>query len=342
MTIRTRKGIEQQIAAKLADNTSGDISAQDVREVLTDVNDSSADLRDTIWRAYYYYEDTQSTVETFASLDLSSRQTLAEIDATNSTGYGIGYIFTYDESNSDREFNIQFNVANKSTTVPETDNWDAYPSNAQPFAIRARANTTYAWVVIISSSYFLSIHADDPDHRWVPALVGHGGTTPTFDNFTSQMFHLSWQDELQAPSIDLYSADQTLNAGDNDTTYKAFANPIDPATHPVINMIVNPSSHPNYMLALDLHNHTAVTTTNMYFPSDHLKLVWIDDDVPPLEAQAGSINGDNGWEREMRFAPVKVAGSLHMIGGLYCQWLINGGTTSSLKLKDVRARSSRV
>ena len=40
MAVRTKDQIATDIAAKLADNTDGDISAQDLREVATDLNDT--------------------------------------------------------------------------------------------------------------------------------------------------------------------------------------------------------------------------------------------------------------------------------------------------------------
>ena len=57
MPIRTQAQIAADIASKLADNTSGDITAQDVREVFTDVNDTLATV--PIWVANQGYEVSQ-------------------------------------------------------------------------------------------------------------------------------------------------------------------------------------------------------------------------------------------------------------------------------------------
>ena len=340
MAIRSRAGVESSIQTLIADNTTGDITAGEMREILGDINESSADLRDTIWSNYMLREASEEPAEEFSNLDLSSRTTLNEANAAGITGTAMGFIFRFDSSTSDREFDIEFNVADKSAGDP--DNWDAFPSSTAPEGIRAPAGSTYASVVILNAAPFRSTHSSAPAVRWVPGLVGHGSSTPDFTNFQSQMFHLEWMDDLLAPSVDLFSGNQTLNSGDNATTYTSFQTPIDPQTHPHMSTLIYVSGLPNHILQYDFNRHTATEVGSLSFPSDSLRLVWIDSNVPPREAVAGSINGNNGWVREFRIAHVLVDGSAHMIGGLYVQWLINNGSTTTLQFRDSWARSSRI
>lgn len=78
MAVKTKAQILAEIASLLADNTTGDISAQDVRTVVNDITDSYEDLITAGTTSQYWRGD--KTWQTFPILEVNGTLTSAQIN----------------------------------------------------------------------------------------------------------------------------------------------------------------------------------------------------------------------------------------------------------------------
>ena len=83
MAQKTKAQILAEIASLLADNTSGDISASDVRTVVNDITDSYEDLIAAGTTSQYWRGD--KTWQTFPTLEVTGTLTAAQINALDTT-----------------------------------------------------------------------------------------------------------------------------------------------------------------------------------------------------------------------------------------------------------------
>lgn len=83
MAVKTKAQILSEIASLLADNTSGDISANDVRTVVNDITDSYEDLITAGTTSQYWRGD--KTWQTFPVTELTGSLTAAQINALDTT-----------------------------------------------------------------------------------------------------------------------------------------------------------------------------------------------------------------------------------------------------------------
>lgn len=83
MAQKTKAQILAEIASLLADNTSGDISASDVRTVVNDITDSYEDLITAGTTSQYWRGD--KTWQTFPTLEVTGTLTAAQINALDTT-----------------------------------------------------------------------------------------------------------------------------------------------------------------------------------------------------------------------------------------------------------------
>lgn len=83
MAIKTKAQILAEIASLLADNTSGDISAQDVRTVVNDITDSYEDIITAGTTTQYWRGD--KTWQTFPTNEITGSLTAAQINALDTT-----------------------------------------------------------------------------------------------------------------------------------------------------------------------------------------------------------------------------------------------------------------
>jgi hypothetical protein len=83
MATKTKAQILAEIASLLADNTTGDISASDVRTVVNDITDSYEDLITAGTTSQYWRGD--KTWQTFPVTELTGSLTAAQINALDTT-----------------------------------------------------------------------------------------------------------------------------------------------------------------------------------------------------------------------------------------------------------------
>jgi len=83
MAIKTKAQILAEIAGLLADNTTGDISAQDVRTVVNDITDSYEDIITAGTTSQYWRGD--KSWQTLPTVELSGSLTAAQINALDTT-----------------------------------------------------------------------------------------------------------------------------------------------------------------------------------------------------------------------------------------------------------------
>lgn len=83
MAIKTKAQILAEISSLLADNTTGDISAADVRTVVNDITDSYEDIIQSGTTSQYWRGD--KTWQTLSTLELSGSLTSAQINALDTT-----------------------------------------------------------------------------------------------------------------------------------------------------------------------------------------------------------------------------------------------------------------
>jgi hypothetical protein len=83
MAVKTKAQILSEISTLLADNTSGDISANDVRTVVNDITDSYEDLITAGTTSQYWRGD--KTWQTFPVTELTGSLTAAQINALDTT-----------------------------------------------------------------------------------------------------------------------------------------------------------------------------------------------------------------------------------------------------------------
>jgi len=83
MAVKTKAQILSEISTLLADNTSGDISANDVRTVVNDITDSYEDLITAGTTSQYWRGD--KTWQTFPVSELTGSLTAAQINALDTT-----------------------------------------------------------------------------------------------------------------------------------------------------------------------------------------------------------------------------------------------------------------
>lgn len=83
MAQKTKAQILAEIASLLADNTTGDISAQDVRTVVNDITDSYEDIITAGTTSQYWRGD--KTWQTFPILEVTGTLTAAQINALDTT-----------------------------------------------------------------------------------------------------------------------------------------------------------------------------------------------------------------------------------------------------------------
>ena len=80
MAVKTKAQILSEIASLLADNTTGDISANDVRTVVNDITDSYEDLITAVTTSQYWRCD--KSWQTLPLLELNGTLTAAQINAS--------------------------------------------------------------------------------------------------------------------------------------------------------------------------------------------------------------------------------------------------------------------
>lgn len=83
MAVKTKAQILSEIASLLADNTTGDISANDVRTVVNDITDSYEDLITAGTTSQYWRGD--KTWQTLPILEANGSLTSAQINALDTT-----------------------------------------------------------------------------------------------------------------------------------------------------------------------------------------------------------------------------------------------------------------
>lgn len=83
MAVKTKAQILSEIASLLADNTTGDISANDVRTVVNDITDSYENLITAGTTSQYWRGD--KTWQTFPVTELTGSLTAAQINALDTT-----------------------------------------------------------------------------------------------------------------------------------------------------------------------------------------------------------------------------------------------------------------
>jgi hypothetical protein len=83
MATKTKAQINSEISSLLADNTTGDISAQDIRTVTADITDSYEDLITAGTTSQYWRGD--KTWQTLQTLELTGSLTAAQINALDTT-----------------------------------------------------------------------------------------------------------------------------------------------------------------------------------------------------------------------------------------------------------------
>lgn len=83
MAVKTKAQILSEIASLLADNTTGDISANDVRTVVNDITDSYEDLITAGTTSQYWRGD--KTWQTLPLLELNGTLSSAQINASDTT-----------------------------------------------------------------------------------------------------------------------------------------------------------------------------------------------------------------------------------------------------------------
>ena len=83
MAVKTKAQILSEISTLLADNTTGDISANDVRTVVNDITDSYEDLITAGTTSQYWRGD--KTWQTFPVSELTGSLTAAQINALDTT-----------------------------------------------------------------------------------------------------------------------------------------------------------------------------------------------------------------------------------------------------------------
>lgn len=83
MAVKTKAQILSEIASLLADNTTGDISANDVRTVVNDITDSYEDLITAGTTSQYWRGD--KSWQTLPLLELNGTLTAAQINASDTT-----------------------------------------------------------------------------------------------------------------------------------------------------------------------------------------------------------------------------------------------------------------
>lgn len=83
MAVKTKAQILTEISTLLADNTTGDISANDVRTVVNDITDSYEDLITAGTTSQYWRGD--KTWQTFPTLTITGTLTAAQINALDTT-----------------------------------------------------------------------------------------------------------------------------------------------------------------------------------------------------------------------------------------------------------------
>jgi phosphoribulokinase len=83
MAVKTKAQILAEISSLLADNTTGDISAQDVRTVVNDITDSYEDIITAGTTSQYWRGD--KTWQTLPTVELSGSLTAAQINALDTT-----------------------------------------------------------------------------------------------------------------------------------------------------------------------------------------------------------------------------------------------------------------
>lgn len=83
MAVKTKAQILSEISTLLADNTTGDISANDVRTVVNDITDSYEDLITAGTTSQYWRGD--KTWQTFPTLTITGTLTAAQINALDTT-----------------------------------------------------------------------------------------------------------------------------------------------------------------------------------------------------------------------------------------------------------------
>lgn len=83
MAVKTKAQILSEISTLLADNTSGDISANDVRTVVNDITDSYENLITAGTTSQYWRGD--KTWQTFPVTELNGSLTAAQINALDTT-----------------------------------------------------------------------------------------------------------------------------------------------------------------------------------------------------------------------------------------------------------------
>ena len=83
MAVKTKAQILTEISTLLADNTTGDISANDVRTVVNDITDSYEDLITAGTTSQYWRGD--KTWQTFPVTELTGSLTAAQINALDTT-----------------------------------------------------------------------------------------------------------------------------------------------------------------------------------------------------------------------------------------------------------------
>lgn len=83
MAVKTKAQILSEISTLLADNTSGDISANDVRTVVNDITDSYEDLITAGTTSQYWRGD--KTWQTLPILEATGSLTAAQINALDTT-----------------------------------------------------------------------------------------------------------------------------------------------------------------------------------------------------------------------------------------------------------------
>jgi len=83
MAVKTKAQILSEIASLLADNTTGDISANDVRTVVNDITDSYEDLITAGTTSQYWRGD--KTWQTLPIYELDGTLTAAQINALDTT-----------------------------------------------------------------------------------------------------------------------------------------------------------------------------------------------------------------------------------------------------------------
>lgn len=83
MAVKTKAQILAEIASLLADNTTGDISANDVRTVVNDITDSYEDIITAGTTSQYWRGD--KTWQTFPASEITGSLTAAQINALYTT-----------------------------------------------------------------------------------------------------------------------------------------------------------------------------------------------------------------------------------------------------------------